>query len=208
MGSVISKRAPPPGLFMARISPPCSRAAARQIASPRPTPTILLSERPRWNFSNKRSGSPGGRPGPSSATISTSALVSGGGAYRDRRTGGRVFRGVLQKIAQYLYDQSRLDQNHGQVGWQIQRDAPLREPGCASCAARARPSHRLRASRPAKCGCQIPSAPVRGHSSAAATCRGPCVRSNAQRGAPVGIERVFRLSDQTPRARDRRQRCA
>ena len=47
VGNVNSKRAPPPGRSPARISPPCARTIARQIASPRPAPTIVPSSEPR-----------------------------------------------------------------------------------------------------------------------------------------------------------------
>src|SRR5580692_4664801 len=48
------------------------------------------------------------------------ALAARRGADRDGRAGGRVFRGILQEVAQYLYDQRRLDLDQRQVGRQIQ----------------------------------------------------------------------------------------
>src|SRR5580658_9017566 len=70
IGKVISKRAPPDCAAAALTSPRCRRAIARQMDSPRPTPLILLSRRPRANLSNRNSGFRSPKPGPlSSRTI-------------------------------------------------------------------------------------------------------------------------------------------
>src|ERR1019366_3404960 len=68
-GIVISNRAPPSRLDAARMSPPCSRAIAREIVSPTPPPPGSHLTRPRVNFSNSSSDASIPRPGPVSSTI-------------------------------------------------------------------------------------------------------------------------------------------
>ncbi len=58
--------APPPSRFSAHILPPWAAMIVRQMASPSPTPPPAA--RPRTNLSKMRSSSPGGMPGPRSAS--------------------------------------------------------------------------------------------------------------------------------------------
>src|SRR5262249_34841838 len=64
----VKRNAEPFGRRSAQIRPPCRLTTARQIARPSPTPPTGPSRLPRVNFSKSASGSPGGRPGPSSST--------------------------------------------------------------------------------------------------------------------------------------------
>ena len=61
-----------PARLDAAIVPPCASTMPRQIARPSPMPRRRLGGWARKNFSNTRFSVPGGRPGPRSATSTTS----------------------------------------------------------------------------------------------------------------------------------------
>src|SRR6202790_3160321 len=70
-GSVKRSAAPCGARFSAHMRPLCRARIVRQIASPRPMPPTAPSGAPRWNFSNRISGSAAARPGPSSSMLTS-----------------------------------------------------------------------------------------------------------------------------------------
>ena len=96
VGSVNSKRAPPPGRARAAIVPPCASTIARQIASPSPAPTIVPSDAAVELVEQPR-GIAGGQ---------ARAVVVDGDAHapstsppiRDARAGRRVLGRVVEQV--------------------------------------------------------------------------------------------------------------
>src|SRR6185503_3898475 len=74
-GSRIVNIAPPPSRLAAATVPSCASANPFTSDKPIPVPPGAASV-PRWKRSNNRTGLPGGRPGPWSATPNTSSLDS------------------------------------------------------------------------------------------------------------------------------------
>jgi hypothetical protein len=79
--------APPAGWVRAVTRPPCSSAIRRATDSPSPVPWTRVV----WSASKRRSGSPGGRPGPRSRTRKTSWRPSASAVARTRAPSGDAY---------------------------------------------------------------------------------------------------------------------
>ena len=108
---VIVTRAPP-GRFSAVAAPPCARATARTMASPRPARVRRDVTAPRTNASNALGSRPSPKPGPVFSVLSVADLTRYGRLDPDQAAALRtVADGVVQQVVESLADPHGIDRD-------------------------------------------------------------------------------------------------